>query len=423
MIDRSTPPKIEQITTIKLPEVHAYQLDNGIPLYEITTGKQDVVRFEVVFNAGRPFEIEPLVAKASCELLKDGTRTITGAAIADQLDYTGSALDFPFQMDTANIALFTISRHFDTLLPMVYKVVSNPIYAESELRAFKTRYKNNLKIDLTKNEIVAYRKVTEMIFGTNHPYGYNSSADSIDTLERQIILNHHQRCYTARNCQLFLSGKTTPQMIKQINQLFGHLPTGTAQKPQFPIVEALGGETVFISNGESIQTSIRIGRRMFNQHHPDYPGMLLLNTILGGFFGSRLMTNIREEKGYTYHIFSALDHFVHDGYFYIGAEVGNDFVEATLREIQYEMERLKTELIDQEELQMVKNYLLGTYLSAVDGPFNVSEVIRNLIIEDLSTNYFNPFIHQIKQITNTDLQRLAKEYFDWQQLFKVIVGN
>ena len=291
------------------------------------------------------------------------------------------------------------------------------------MEAYKLRYKNKLKIDLSKNEIVGYRKITELIFGTHHPYGYNSTEETIEALNRSDILEHHQRCYNASNCKIFLSGKTTPEMIELINESFGKLPKGSIQEPNFPDKSPVHVRHVSISNKDSLQTSIRIGRKMFNQKHRDFAGMSVLNTVLGGYFGSRLMTNIREEKGYTYNIYSMLDNFIHDGYFYIGAEVGNDFVQSTLKEITRELLSLQEELIEEEELSMVKNYLLGTYLTVLDGPFNASEVVRNLIIEEVSVDEFNNIIKAVKEISAEELQALAVQYFNPEQMWQVIVGN
>ena len=423
MPDRSKAPKIKTIDYITIPAVETHYLDNGIPLYEIPMGTQEVLKLEVVFNAGRPYETKPMVAKATCSLLKDGTHQLSGADIADTLDYYGSSLEFPFHMDTSNVILYTISKHFEHLLPIVYKLIRAPLFSAKELEAYKTRSFNKLKIDLAKNEIIAYRKVTELIFGANHPYGYNSSEELIKSINRDDLYAHHAKLYTAANCKIFLSGKTKPELIQKINALFGRLPAGEVQKPLWGASPAGQPGLVKMVGKNTQQTSIRIGRKMFNRQHPKFSEVFMLNTILGGYFGSRLMSNIREEKGYTYNIFSALDHFVFDGYFYISAEIGNDFVQPTLKEISYEIDKLKEERISSEELDMVKNYLWGYFLTILDGPFNASEVVRNLTVEGMPHNFLNQMIRSIKEITPDDLQQLAQEYLDIEQMWQVIVGN
>ncbi|MEM9822073.1 MAG: insulinase family protein, partial [Bacteroidota bacterium] len=187
-------------------------------------------------------------------------------------------------------------------------------------------------------------------------------------------------------------------------------------------LQATTPKSIKIPHPDSVQTAIRIGSKIFNKKHPDYPGLFVLNTILGGYFGSRLMTNIREDKGYTYNIFSTLDTMISDGYFYIGTEVGNEFVEPTMTEIYGEIERLQNEAVEEGELQMVRNYLLGNLLTNLDGPFNVADVIKSLILDDLPFSEFDQMVHRIKTIESDELRRLAQKYLQKDQLWELIVG-
>ena len=180
-------------------------------------------------------------------------------------------------------------------------------------------------------------------------------------------------------------------------------------------------QKIKIPHIDSVQTAIKVGCKLFNRNHPDFNGLYILNTILGGYFGSRLMANIREDKGYTYNIFSSVDAMFHDGYFYVGTEVGNEFTEKTLAEIYREMNLLKENLIEEEELNMVKNYLLGNMLTMLDGPFNVSEVVKTYVVENLPVTDFNKLTQTIKNITAEELRELAKKYFKPENMWEVIV--
>jgi predicted Zn-dependent peptidase len=177
-----------------------------------------------------------------------------------------------------------------------------------------------------------------------------------------------------------------------------------------------------IPHPESVQTAIRIGRRLFSRHHPDYAGFFVLNTILGGYFGSRLMTNIREDKGYTYNIYSSLDVMRHDGAFYIGTEVGNEFVGDTLKQIRLELRSLIENPVSEEELTMVRNYLMGNFLSMVDGPFNVGEVVRTMVGDELPFSFFSELVESVNTIKAETLQRLAEQYLQPEDQWEVVVG-
>ncbi len=421
MVDRNTAPATQKVTELKLPLPNVHHLDNGIPVYETRMGTQDIVKLEVLFHAGRPYEKKKLAARATAALLKEGTTTMSSAEIAEKIDFYGGTLNIPVNLDTSNIILYSLSKHFNKLLPIISDMVTNPIFPTEELNAFCERNIQNLAVDLTRGDVVAYRKITEFIFSEHHPYGYNSSEESYRALTRNDLTEHFKRNYHAGNCRIFISGKTTGRHIDLLNTFFGKvIPNGETTEIAFTQYLPIP-KKVNIPHVESMQTAIRIGCKLFNRNHPDFNGLYILNTILGGYFSSRLMNNIREDKGYTYNIFSSLDAMIHDGYFYIGTEVSNDFTEKTLKEIYSEMARLQKELVDEEELNMVRNYLLGNMLTMLDGPFNVADVVKTYVAENLPISDFDLLMHTIKNITAEELRELAKKYFKSENMWEVIV--
>ena len=393
-----------------------------MPLYDIRMGTQEVLKLEVVFQAGRPFEKKQLAARATSSLLREGTRSFSAARIAEQLDFYGCSLSLPFNLDTSNVIFYSLNKHFGRLMPILEEVLGAPSFPEAELNAFIKRNQRRLEVDLAKNDIVAYRKVTEFIFGPNHPYGYNSYPETYAALRRDDLLEHFSRLFNSSNCAAFISGKTSPEIIAIANESLSRaIPPGKAARAALQPGIA-SPEAVKIHRPDTVQAAIRIGRRLFNRRHEDYLGMYLLNTILGGYFGSRLMDNIREEKGYTYNIYSMLDSMQFDGYFYIGTEVGNEFVEDTLRQIYLEMERLQQEPPGAEELAMVRNYLMGNFLAMLDGPFNVSEVVRALVTEGLPFSFFEEMVEATRAAGADEIQKLAQRYLCREDMWEVVVG-
>lgn len=421
MLDRNTAPETKKVSELQLPLPNIHTLDNGISVYETRMGTQDIIKIEIIFHSGRPFEQKKLAARATAALLKEGTTSMTSAEIAEKIDFYGGTLNVPVNLDTSNVILYSLTKHFRKLLPIVADIVTNPIFPAEELSAFCERNIQNLAVDLTRGDVVAYRKITEFIFGENHPYGYNSSEKYYRDLTRDDLTAHFKQNYHAGNCKIFISGKTTGKHIDMLNTHLGKtIPKGKAEQPvfaqYFPVPKK-----VKIPHVESVQAAIRIGCRLFNRTHPDFDGLYILNTILGGYFGSRLMNNIREDKGYTYNIFSSLDAMVYDGYFYVGTEVSNDLTEKTLVEIYREMAILQEELVEEEELSMVKNYLLGNMLTMLDGAFNVSDVVKTYVTEDLPISDFDRLTAKINQITAEELRELAKKYFKPENMWEVIV--
>lgn len=423
MPNRAKAPKIKTITTIQMPEVQQLRLDNGIPVYVVNMGTQEVLKVEVIFQGGRPYELKKLASRATSALLREGTRNYTSAELAEQLDYYGSSLAIPYHTDTTSLSLLSLNKHFNKVLPLLAEVIKAPIFPEHELQAFIQRSIQHLQVDLSKNDVVAYREITELFFGPEHPYGYNSTNETYTQLTRDDLLEHHNRLFTKDNCFVIVSGKVTPDVLEQLNEQLGHgIPAGKLEAPRL-ILEEAPPQRKLVSKPDSLQSAIRIGFRTFNRHHPDFFDLSILNVLLGGYFGSRLMANIREEKGYTYNIYSTLDAMQFDGCFYIGTEVGNEFVPDTLTQIYHEMQQLREELVDEDELEMMRNYILGNYLTMIDGPFNVAELVRLLVTENLPFDELQNSVDRTLAISPEAIQAMAQKYLIPEKMSEVIVGD
>ena len=422
MIDRKTPPAIKRIERLHLPKPQKIKLSNGIPVYIINMGTQDVLKMQLVFNAGRPYEKKRLVAKATSRLIKEGTTHYNSAAIAEQIDFHGATLSTPTNLDNSNIIFYCLGKHFRTLIPLVTDLLLNPIFPQEELDTLMENSKRKLQVDLTKNDVVAYRKITEFIFGDQHPYGYNSNKKTYDSVKRKDLIQHFQKHYTARNCQLFISGRVTDEVLKLLEENIGQIPVGRKSRlPKFKLTTEIP-EKRHIAIPNSMQAAIRIGKRIIGRTHPDFTGFTVLNTILGGYFGSRLMMNIREDKGYTYNIYSTQDTMLHDACFYVATDVGNDFIDAAKKEIYLEIEKLQNDLIPDGELQMVRNYMLGNMLNMVDGPFHISDVIKTMKLNKLPYQYFDDLVNEVNTITAPQLRDLAQQYLGTKDMWEITAG-
>lgn len=422
MINRKIAPPIKRIEKLNLPKSQKKRLSNGIPVHIINMGTQDVLKLQLVFNAGRPYEKKKLIAKATSRLLKEGTTNLSSAAIAEQIDFYGATLSTPTNLDHSNLVFYSLSKHFKTLIPLVAELLLQPSFPQEELNTYLENSKRRLQVDLTKNDVVAYRKITEFIFGKEHPYGYNSNHRAYNRVERTDLLGHFQKHFNARNCQLFISGKVTEETLKLLEEHIGQLPVG--RKSRLPTLK-LTTETPqkrHIDIPNSMQTAIRIGKRIMGRTHPDFAGFTVLNTIFGGYFGSRIMMNIREDKGYTYNIYATQDTMLHDACFYVSTEVGSEFTQKAIKEIYKEIDILQNDLVPAEELQMVRNYMLGNMLNMVDGPFHVADVIKTLVLNKMPFSDFDKLIATVNTITPQELRDLAQKYFRKEEMWEVTAG-
>ncbi len=421
-LNRIKGPAITDIKSVSLPEIHQFKLGNGIPVYEISGSIQEVVKIEIVFQSGRPFESKKMVSKAVSYLIKEGTKDLTSTEIAQQIDYYGATLKTSTNLDDTRIILYSLSKYLKHVSPILLDILTLAQFPQNELDNYINNSIQNLNIDLSKDEFRAYRVLTENIFGVDHPYGYNSSADLYSGIKKADLVDHYNRAFGIDNCEIFISGHVTDEVRTVLEETCGQLKQKSSVRLIVPDI-VTGSLLTSIPTANVHQTAIRIGKRLFNRSHEDYPVMFFLTTLLGGYFGSRLMTNLREDKGYTYSIYAGLDDFVYDGYFYISADVGNEYVSNSIKEIRYELEALMSKPVSAEEMRLVRNYLMGNLLNMLDGPFNQAQVVRTLITKQCDLESFNNFVDEILGMTSENVQIAAQKYLDPDSMISVLVGG
>ncbi|MBI3233759.1 MAG: insulinase family protein [Bacteroidetes bacterium] len=274
---------------------------------------------------------------------------------------------------------------------------------------------------------MANQEFKSNLFSNNHYYGKRTEESSINAFSSQDLSSFYYDFYTPENCYIIISGKINANVIDNINSFIGsdnwkkdnHTNDNQTQK-KLSIKSEKGG--FYINKENSMQAALKYGRVLFNRKHDDFFGMQILSTILGGYFGSRLMKNIREDKGYTYGIGCSMVSLEDSGYFVISSEVKNDVKELTIKEIEKEIVTLQEELVNNDELKLVKNYLLGSFLRLFDGVFSKADRVNILINNDLQENYYNEYINKINHIQAEEIQLLAKKYLDKNEITKIIVG-
>ena len=420
MFNRKQPPAVHRIGKLPLPHMEEGQTSNGIKLHTLPFPGREIVKIELVFQAGRPQEIKRLVSRSTARLIREGSKNRTASEIAETLDYYGSSFLNPTSLDTANFVLYTIRKYAAEVIPLFAEAIIQPAFPEDELHNFAENSIRELKIETQKSEVKAYRQLTENMYGTVHPYGYNSSESDYRAVTREDLTEHHSRLYCGSNAHLFVSGEIDDALLRDIENALSGLPKGSPIQP-FSWPESLPGPSQRrLIEGKASQAAIKIGRRMFNRHHPDYYGMYLLNTILGGYFGSRLMANIRENKGYTYNIYSTLDTLRYDGYFYIATDVNKENTNAAVKQIYREMSKLREKPVGSRELDMVRNYLMGMLLNGLDGPTNTSDLVKSIISDDLPIGQIRTLAEQIQSISAIQLQELANKYLRQEDMWTVI---
>ena len=417
-------PKIRPVTDVVVPTTDIAQTADGIPIYGIRQAGSDLIRLDLCFLAGRPQEKNKLSAQVCAAMMNESNTMFSSEVLADKIEFYGASLSVVSSLDTIEIRLVCLKKHFESLAKLVVSVLDKPLFLKSELEKYLRRSKERLKTQLAKNEVIAYRTITEQIFGSDHPYGYNSSESLLDSVLVSHIAEHFEQGMNRSNCLIFLAGDYGTNDFTTIDFISEHIakPSQNGIGRKSVVKAPLTSKKKVRVKGGELQSSIRLGRPTFDRNHEDYIGLNFLNLIFGGFFGSRLVSNIREEKGLTYGIHSTLDFYRFDGMMTISTEVAPHNVELCLREIELEMLRLQENKVSQEELDLARNYLFGQYLNLFDGAFNSIRAIKSLVLSQIPLDKLQLSVELSKSIDSEQLLSLAQKYFNGNDFWKVIVG-
>jgi zinc protease len=421
---RSAPPIKDAIEfDLKLKPYQQFTLQNGVPVYCIDAGAQEVIQVELVFYAGNWFEQQKNVAAATNSLLKNGTSKRSAFQLNEEFEYYGAYCNRSCYNETAVVSLSSLSKQLPSILPVVREMITDSVFSDTELDIYKQNSKQRLKVNLQKSDFVATRLSDAYLYGELHPYGKYTNPEDLDALSSSQLKDFFKQYYCNGQCVIFVSGKLPANIEEQLNNAFGDLSLKPFNRQFTTIsqVPALEKKYRIQNDVNGVQGSIRIARPFPNRHHPDFMKVMVLNTLFGGFFGSRLMSNIREDKGYTYGIHSYVQNHIHESAWMISTEAGKDVCEATIEEIYKEMKLLREDLVDEEELLLVRNYLIGTILGDLDGPFHIMGRWKNLILNELTDDYFYRSIETIKTISAEELRELAKKYLDPEQFYELVV--
>lgn len=427
MVIRTSAPPIKDPVdfSITLPPCRQITLSNGVEVYIVEAPAEETVMLNWVFFAGNSYEQKNTVAAATNFLLKNGTSGRKAFQISEHFDYYGAYLNRSAYNETAEITLHCLSKHTDALLPVVAEIISESTMPEDELAIYKQNAKQRLKVGLQKCDFVASRLIDAQLFGEKHPYGKYSTLEDYDQLQQQELLAFYQEYYQQGHCVMFIAGALSDGLLENVEKHFGSLPLKNhrpAGKGPLHAIEPAGQlKQRLVNDEQGVQAAIRIARHFPNRHHPDFQKMLVLNTLFGGFFGSRLMANIREEKGYTYGIYSYLLNHIHQSGMMISTEAGRDVSEATVEEVYREMQDLREEPVDAEELQVTRSYMIGSILGDLEGPFQVISRWKNIVLHELTEEYFYNSLEIIRKTSPLELQELANKYLVPEAFYELMV--
>lgn len=423
-LDRTIAPDFKVVQTVNLPGPQTYTLDNGIALHVINIGEQPVVRLECIFEAGNWYESEAAASYFAVKMLTEGVEGMTSQEISEAFDQLGAFTELTHTSDRVGIVVYCLSRFLPEVLPLVQKLIRSATFPEKEFEELKNITVQNLKVNREKTAYLATTEFRARLFGAGHPYGQSQSTDEIEALGMDAVRVHYERFIRDGKFTAVLAGQITEADVQHVNATLGQNSFDIeAGKFSFHASERYQGDEAIVERPESVQSSIRMGRVLFNRHHPDYFKMLVTNEILGGYFGSRLMKNIREEKGLTYGISSHLVTLRNEGYLMIGTDVKKEFTQQTIDEIKKEIARLQTERVGPDELQTVKSFMAGEFAGSLNTAFEVADRRKILLLDSLPANFFNQYIDRVHATTAEDVMEMANSYLRAEDMVTVVAGG
>jgi len=424
MINRELAPALHAIDEITLQQPKQYDFANGLKVFVFPAPEQELIKAEFVFRNVFEGNENPVANVALGNLLKEGTSKLSSARIAEEIDYYGAYLVPEYSFDHNALTLYTLRKHVDAILPIVHEVLTDAIFPEKELNTYIRNNKQNLQISMEKSDFLARRRFYHELF-PNTRYGISLTKESLGALDREQVIALYKKQIQPSNATLFLSGNITSDVLAHFRLYFEQQWTNRelVQEHGFPVLEPILPVYSFIDKPSALQSAIRLGKRSIQRSHPDYPALQFTNTLLGGYFGSRLMSNIREEKGYTYSIGSAVANLNHAGFFTIATEVGVEYTSNTLAEIQKEMDRLQQQLVPEQEMELVRNYMLGSMLGSLESVFSHVDKFKSVYFSGLTLDYYHYYTDVIQQISAEEVRDIAAQYLRYEDMLKIVVGK
>ena len=419
---RTTPPNIKLTSSLTFSEGESIDLGQG-SLQGFYDDRQQIVQIDLLIPAGTWFETQFGTSQMMVSLLKSGTKSHSSETLNIRIEETGGNIAIQRGTYYIHIIVQGLSHVIPTLLDLLFDMLCHSEFAQKEVEKRAAIMANKLRRFYQQPEYRASKEISKMLYGQDHPYGRSLEIEHLYLVHEGHIQEHAAKWLKwHKECIATISGAYNQEMIDQLKTGLHDLnPDQNLTIPAHQPIDYYPKKKVTQREG-SRQHAIRLGHPTISAHHEDAHGLRFVNNVLGGFFGSRLMSNIREDKGFTYGIQSSLHQLKYGNSFVIGTEVAHQYTEATLKEINHEIRRLQEELIIEEEWQMMQNYYNGLILRSVNSAFSVAKTYRRLTSMGIPLASIHKDLEISLSLEPEDVQELARKHIHIDQLSQVIIA-
>ena len=424
---RQQPPAPLPPRALNIPSPTETTLANGLSVVFVEQGSLPLVSLRLAFPTGDAFDPPELpgLTDTLTNMLVEGTETRTSRQIAEEVARYGATLSAGASADYTTVAASCLSSFTNEVLELLADVALRPSFPENELALTKTNAQQNLIAQRAQPSFLATEAVARVIFG-EHPYAVVSpTPESIEAMTRERLLAEHRARFLPNDAVLFIAGDVRrDQLLARVEELFGGWQRGRSEQPRFGPLPTRDERTAYVVNRPgSAQTNIVVANLGLTRTDPDYFPILVMHTILGGTASARLFMNLREEKGYTYGAYTQLDARRYAGSFRATTEVRNEVTGASLREMFYELERIRDEEVSDKELSDAKSYLTGIFPIRLETQEGLVDQLVQIRMHNLPSDYLETYRDQIQRVSASEVRRVANLYVTPDRAALVVVGD
>lgn len=418
MLDRTLAPELQEIDEITMLPPEQFDMAGKAKCYWLKALDAPAFKFDFIFNAGS-IESKKIIGKLTGDLLFSGTKNHSSDAINEAVDQLGGFLNVEVTAEDAKVSVFGLLENFEGLMAIVIDAIDHATFPDREVTQIVRAKRQGFKIAQEKVSTRARRMFLKEVF-KGAPHSQQTELTDFDKVTPEDLRLFHKKYYRSGLAKVSLIGNLPEALVMDVLNRVAHWCIKDESRTPYSFKHE--GIRLHEEKPDAVQTAIRVGRIMFNRTHEDYKGFMVLNTILGGYFGSRLMTSIREEKGLTYGIGSGIAQSLDAGYFFIATEVGKEVADEAIEAIKHEIVKLQRELVSDEELDLVRSYSVGQLLKGSDGAFSMMDRFMNLERYGLDLTYYDAVLKTIKTIDAETIKEFANKYLNWEDFIVVTAG-
>lgn len=420
-INRKIQPKHSNIKLDNFPVVNSSMLQNGIELFTMDISNTEMVRIDFMFKGGAWVQDKPLQAMTSLMMIKEGADDLSPQQINQLVDFYGAKIFIKKARTYNTLSVMCLKKFIKQVCNIIYKILSKPYFDENSLIITRQQLFTNYNIKMAKVAEVAERELFNQILGKCHPATSYESEEDFTNLSRQLIANYYNKFINSNNCKMVLSGNIDQHVMDVICHFFANDFWG-GQNPVEDVegmirrrdMEPVGMKKDRVEckmPDKSMQTAVAAANIIPRLAGKQLAELLITNTIVGGYFGSRLMDNIREKKGYTYGITSSIRNFVTNAAIYIQTETSDKYLEHVIEEIDKELELIARIPPSIDELNRVKNYFVGKSIRTYEANLQFPEHLINNMALGLSMKDIKETQDEIQRIKPEDISICAQRFF------------